>query len=207
MLREATYGSNKGALGTFDTKEFLHNRSVLLIGSGPSIKKYKEPIEDYINKHQPYVISLNVNKEIDSKYIDVVCACHEARIMSDLDLYKDLDCNFLTPFSNTESLFSETISKDLIIDYGLSLEKNAFRVESHKCFLDAPIAAAYSLSFCIASSAKNISLVGFDGYEHIDTRQAQMVDMLSRYYSYNSNVDIFSLTPTNYNIKISPLFL
>lgn len=207
LLRKATYGSNKTHKGEFNTKDFLKNKTVLLIGSGPSIIRYKDEIEGYIESKKPVVISINFNRNFDKKFIDIISACHETRIMADLNHYKNFNGKFLTPYQNTSALFGNTICKNNIIDYGLSVEKNALEVFDQGCILDSPLSVAYALSFCISTSAKNIEMVGFDGYGYDDLRQAEIESMLMRYYAIDNTPEISSLTPTNYNIKIGKLFL
>lgn len=207
LLRKATYGSNNNVYGQFKTKNFLQDKEVVLLGAGPSVIRYKEPIEEYISRNKPYVISLNVHHHVDKKHINLICACHETRILAEQNLYKNFNCKLLTPFSKTQSLLNDTISDEFIVDYGLSIKQNSFNVFDNYCELESPLAVAYSLAFCMASGAKNVSLVGFDGYAHEDLRQSEVEAMLLRYYSNKEHIDICSLTPTSYNIRIGSLFL
>ena len=51
-----------------------------------------------------------------------------------------------------------------------------------------------------------IKLVGFDGFDLEDPRHHEMNDVFKAYNKLSNNIDIVSLTPTNYEIRKSSIF-
>ncbi len=72
----------------------IDKKNVLLIASGPSVRKEKKKIEDYIEKNRPVVISLNyIPEEIA---VDYVFSCHMRRfrlIQDNIDVRKIISSN------------------------------------------------------------------------------------------------------------------
>ena len=55
--------------------------------------------------------SIIINKTFDEKIATATIACHEARILGDLKMYKDLKNPLIIPFSNlTSKTFLENVS-------------------------------------------------------------------------------------------------
>ena len=79
----------------------LDKMKKLIIGSGPSIN-HKNKILKFINSKKPKIIFLNINKIFDEKIATATIACHEARILGDLNMYKKLKNPLIIPFSNLE---------------------------------------------------------------------------------------------------------
>ena len=57
-----------------------------------------------------------------------------------------------------------------------------------------------------SSSAKEILLVGFDGYEANNPRQEEMNEVLSNYHRLQNCIPLRSMTPTNFSIKQGSIF-
>ena len=61
----------------------LKNKSILIIGNSPQIKKYTSAIEDFIIKKKPVVFGLNTQKNIKEKLIKYRVACNLFRLLTD----------------------------------------------------------------------------------------------------------------------------
>ena len=64
---------------------------------------------------------------------------------------------------------------------------------------------SYILALLNSGEAKNIYLVGFDGYAKDDERSSEMIETIDLYNQY-SDKEIISLTPTKYNIATNQYF-
>mgnify|MGYP001283219988 FL=1 len=57
-MHRAIYGNQKDVEGAWDATNWLDGKEALIIGAGPSTKKYKEGILKYIDKANPSVFFL-----------------------------------------------------------------------------------------------------------------------------------------------------
>ena len=78
---------NKKVNGDWNAKNWCKNKNILILGQGDSIKDNKNKILKLIKNQSCKVLSLNINKMIEEKYIDHFLACHEARVMIDSKKY------------------------------------------------------------------------------------------------------------------------
>jgi len=90
-------------------------------------------------------------------------------------------------------------------DYGLNIKQNTFIVGETECTLPYELSIGYALSLANAGSAKNISMIGFDGYDRDDIRQIRMNELLDLYYQ-QSHVPVTALTPTTYNLDKGSIY-
>ena len=105
------------------------------------------------------------------------------------------------PSSNMSNILRKKIDKLTILDYGLKVEENMFRIGSRGCTLHWPLPFAYALSVITIAKAREIFLVGFDGYSNDDFRQIEMNEVLSNYKNLQEQIPIKAITPTNYQIR------
>ena len=104
------------------------------------------------------------------------------------------------PASNMSYIFSKNKGNLNILDYGLRIEENMFRIGPRGCTLHWPLPFAYALSVITIAKAREIFLVGFDGYSNDDFRQLEMNEVLSNYNEHKERIPIKAITPTNYMI-------
>ena len=65
--------------GTWDATGWLADREVLIIGSGPSVKRYKQDIIKYVERNKPAVLELNINSPIPATLVTASVVSLEAR--------------------------------------------------------------------------------------------------------------------------------
>ncbi len=205
-LRKAIYGNHSHYNGDWDASGWLSGETVLIVGAGPSVKKYKDYILQYIEKQSPTVFHLNINPHLPSTNVKASIVCNETRILLDASRYKYLNHPIIMPKKRIGMLIQDELKELDILDYGLILESEAFKIKSNFCILGWPLAIAYALSIITIGEPKAIHLVGFDGYDADDPRQKQMNDILKKYKNTKESVPLLSLTPTNYRIKQGSIF-
>ena len=198
MLSKITYFSDLHHNGTWKATDYLKGKSVLLIGSGPSVKSHLKKITSFIQDHKPFVITLNVNPYINQKYINSIIASNINRILLDLDLYTTLKCNVILPKSCFSKIVKEKISESSILDYGLSIKQDAFKSNARGCFSGWQEVTAYALLFLMQASPKKLFLAGFDGYSKDDTRHNELNRIFTRYLNSKNSLEPCSLTPSNH---------
>lgn len=188
--------------GTRDLKNLFSGKDVLILGNGSSVEKYKNGIISYIKNKNPIVLSINVNKVIDQNLVDYYVATHNTKYLSEKKVYKDIVKPFILPchrFTQEEMRLIDVKGK--VIDYGLDVKPEQFQVSETFCVIPQELTVAYALAISVIANAKQIKLVGFDGYKKGDERQQEMVELLMHVQESLLYGKLESLTPTTYPIK------
>jgi 4-hydroxy 2-oxovalerate aldolase len=192
--------------GKWEPRDSLKDKAVLILGSGPGIKKYRFQIEQYIEQTKPYVIALNTQSNLRQNFINARIACHPVRLLSDCKEHNKLSQPLITPFS----MLPETIKKDLmnkeILDFGIAIIKEGFKFHKNYCELPTSLVIAYALAVANCGEAKKIILAGFDGYNPEDLRRKEMDELLTTYKKHTNAVSLQSITPTLYEIPKKSIF-
>ena len=207
VLREAAYHVEAGQKwGTWDASGWLKDRVVLLIGAGPSVSKYRDAIIEYIDSHNSAVLFLNINDHIPMALGTATIAANRNRCLLDFDRYRELTHPLIMPKSILGSDFMTELEGLEILDYGINLDDGVFDIGPKGCVVQWPLTIAYALSVITQAKAKEILLVGFDGYPANDSRQEEMNEVIHSYSRLQVSVPLKSLTPTSYNIHQGSIF-
>ena len=178
----------------------------MLIGSGPSVSKYKDAISAYVRREKPFVVTLNINRQINEIIVDVAIVAHEQRFMLDLENYEKLEHPIIMPCGNFVGELGDKITSLKILDYGLQIGEEAFELGPKSCKLSSPLALSYALCVLTQARATAIRLVGFDGYDSADPRQEEVKKVFQDYQDLPNSILIESLTPTTYPIEQGSIF-
>ena len=207
-LREAAYGSGEGNNGTgaWRATGWLKDKNILLIGSGPSVEDYKEAISLYSQRNDSFVVVLNVNRRVKGLKIDAAIVCNQKRALLDAEEYKELGCPIVLPVENLRKELGTILQNLDILDYGLEIKAGSFDIRKNGCSLNSPLAVGYALSVLTEANAKEIKLVGFDGYDFRDPRQDEVKNIFLDYQKLSKSLPLESLTPTTYPIKQGSVF-
>ncbi len=192
--------------GTFEPKKLIKNKEVLILGAGPGIKNHKVAIENFIKKHKPLVIGLNVQNPINNKLINFRAVCHTLRLLTDYKLFKKTSQKIILPFKRLSKLTKSKLGRIKLLDFGLEVKSNTFKFYSSHAIIPNILAISYTLAIANSGGAKKIYLAGFDGYEADDLRRIEMDQMLFLYQSLDEKAELISITPTKYKIKSSSVY-
>ena len=88
-----------------------------------------------------------------------------------------------------------------IYNFGVSFKKNQFKINEKDCILPDNLSFFYSLGIALSVNSKNIFLAGLDGYTKENFNFKNIQNYLKLFKKNYVNQKVFSLTPTNYNIK------
>lgn len=202
LLQARGNTSNKGS---WNAKNWCANKEVLILGSGVSLQTYKQGIIQYIQTYQPIVISLNIKNDFPQDMIDVYVSSNESKMLSEFNSYSRLD----KPLAISNVLLKKVLDKSVLIknlwDYGLNIKQNTFVIGETECTLPYELSIGYALSLANIGGAKNISLVGFDGYDRDDLRQIRMNELLDLYHQ-QSHTPVVALTPATYNLAQGSIY-
>ncbi len=189
---KAISGTNK-LLGQFSGKE------VLVVSNGPSLARYLPAIETYIQDRQPIVIAINAVSTLASEYVNYYCVSHNSKFLSEHDVYRSLKQPLIMPAHRFTDSELSNVSNEFF-DYGLDVDADDFVVNDNYCSVPYDLTAAYALAIALHAGAKQVSLVGVDGYERGDIRQTEMIDLLAKFKAFAPELKITALTPTSYPI-------
>jgi len=205
-VRHAIYGDQKDVTGVWDATGWLEGKEVLIVGAGPSVNQYREGILQYIEKAEPVVLFLNINRYLPTSLAKATIVSHETRAIFDSQQYHNLKHPIVLPEARLGAIIIDQLKGLEILDYGLTLEEGSFSIGPKSCRLQWPLAAAYAFAVVTQARASRISLVGFDGYSADDPRQEEMNNVFFKYTSVEERLDITVLTPTTYRIDQSSIF-
>ncbi len=184
----------------WNAKEWCNKKNILILGQGNSIKKNYNKIINFIKKKQCQVLSLNINKHINDKFIKYYLACNESRIMIDYKKYLNFANKTILPETRVNKLMQKKFPKK-IKNYGMIVKSERFKPFGKYCEIPNNLAISYALALCHIGKAKNIFLAGFDGYKKRKNLDLDMNDFLLFLKKHHSYVKLKSITPTSYNLK------
>lgn len=192
--------------GTWQPHTRLEGKTVLILGTGPGVKKYQAAIEYFIEKTRPYVIALNTQSNIRQELIDARAACHPVRLLADCHEHLKLPQPLITPASMLPDDVKTELANKELLDFGISVTNNGFNFHSTYCELPTSLVIAYALAIASSGQAKQIILAGFDGYGADDPRHKEMDQVFKHYQDTHNAVPFKAITPTRYEIPVQSIF-
>ena len=205
MLRAGS-GVEGSSRGTWSAKGTFSGRTVLILGSGSSTKKYIDTLQLFVEKNKPFVLCLNINQSVPEGMVDAYVSCHEMRILIESDYYRKISKPIILPLARVPKVTRKIIKCVEILDYGLQIKDGHFEVLSKGCVLFSPLALGYAISVATIGGANEILLAGVDGYDSTDKRQIEMVELFQRYAKLESHVRISAITPTTVPVEQDSVF-
>jgi 4-hydroxy 2-oxovalerate aldolase len=187
--------------GTWSPKKVMQDRMVLILGTGPGARKYREAIEQFIEQHQPYVIGLNTQKNIREDLVNVRAACHPVRLLADCHEHIELPQPLITPASMLPQDLQEALAEKELFNFGVAINNDGFKFHEKYAELPAFLVIAYALAIATSGQANCIYLAGFDGYAAGDIRNQEMIDLFKNYSNSLGSLPIKTLTPNQYQLQ------
>lgn len=192
--------------GSWNPEELIKEKTLLIIGSGPNIHKYSLALENYIKKQKPVVIALNKQSPVNQNLIDARAACRPLRLLADAEDHNNFQQPLICPASMLPNEVSKIFVNKEIYDFGIFVKENTFEIHDNHCVLPYSLVIAYVLAIGIRGKAQKILLAGFEGYPSGDKRMLEMEKIFSLYSRNNDAVDLFAVTPSQYNIHHESIF-
>jgi len=204
-IKDVIYKKTENNDGSWDPKGFLKDKEILLVGGGISVLENREDILNFVDERDLAVIFMNINNYLPQDIGLATIASHEIRGFLDASSYSELSHPLIIPMKGLGGVVKSYIKNMEIYDYGLNLKEGAMEIGKKYCELDNSIVAGYALAVCTRAGAKKINLVGFDGYQKGDIRYQEMSELLRRYTQLDEAVELVSLTPSLYSLRVSSL--
>jgi 4-hydroxy 2-oxovalerate aldolase len=192
--------------GTWSPKSVMQGRDVLIVGTGPSVAKYRNAIEAFIEHNRLYVIALNTQKNLRENLINGRAACHPVRLLADCHEHLNLPQPLITPASMLPEHLQQELKTKTLFDFGISVSSAGF--EFHECYAQLPtsLVVAYALAIASTGQANKIYFAGFDGYGADDPRYKEMETLIKSYQAQEKAIQIISITPTLYELKTQSIY-
>lgn len=198
--------TNNESFGTWKPYDSFKNKTVLIIGTGPSIQRHNEAIINFIESKKPIVLALNKQDNINKKYINYYIACNPIRMLADIEYYRNKDISLITPLFTISNKLIKKLDKAIIRDFGLKIDKSKFVFNENHCVVPYQMAVCYALSIANSGKASNIYMVGFDGYRDGDLRNNQMNEIIGLYHDNPNSLKLTTLTQTKYNLDSKSIY-
>lgn len=192
--------------GSWNPKDTISGRTVLILGSGPGVVEHRGALEAFIRKQRPYVLALNTQHAVTAELINARVACHPVRLLADCTEHASLPQPLITPASMLPQDVLDSLDGKELLDFGLGIQKATFKFSDKYCILPNALVIAYALAIANSGEASQILLAGFDGYGADDPRTREMQLLLSSYVEQEQHVAICSITPTRYNLPCKSVY-
>jgi len=192
--------------GTWNASNWCEDKEILILGAGPSVQSHIEGIDLYIDKNVPIVIALSTNTNgLDSNLVNFYACANEAKILSEGKFYSELEKPIFLSTGLCESVMPNACNQINNLDYGLKVSPNSFEVNQNYCVIPNESSLAYVLAICIEGGAKQVGLIGFDGFDNNDINSSPMNKLFSL-VNETSDLKLISFTPTKYDIEEGSLY-
>ena len=184
-------------------KELITKNQILIVAGGKTSKEYKNEYHQLIKEKSLQVIEINNTGTLEEFCDRITILLNNYKLEKYLRNKEDFSHNIITGqktvstnVTNNKSLFS--------IEYKIdepSLEKTTISIPDY----DAGI---YGIMLALMLEPKNIYLVGFDGTKNLEHKNVMNTFFAWMYnYANKNNIDISSITPTNYmNLKVKSIY-
>ena len=192
--------------GNWKPKEVIDGREVVILGTGPSVFKHKQAIENYIEREKPFVIALNTQSSISSELIDIRAACHPVRLLADSNIHEKLPQPLVIPAAMLSESIVEAFGTKEILDYGISVEQDTFKFGSTHSVIPNSLVLSYVLSIAASGNSSRILLAGFDGYGAEDARTKEINKTLTQFTETENTPQLVAVTPTVYKVSSSSIY-
>jgi len=192
--------SYKNWKGRWDATGWVENKTVMILAGGQQLYRHKKGILNYIERHQPIVLSLNLIADFPTECVSSFVACHLTRIRAQAKQYKEINKPLILPYETLTDEEKAILKDNKILDYGMAVEENTLKTRKEGCTVPYPLAIAYALSVICTGGANKIIFCGFDGYDLSDPRQAQTNEVL-RHIEHNfPSIPLIAATPSHYGL-------
>lgn len=192
--------------GSWEPRAWLNGREVLLLGTGPGVRRHRQAIENYISRNRPVVIALNTQDEIDAGLIDLRVACHPVRLLADQEVHSRLPQPLITPWSILGDELKASLARKEVLDFGLEVEAGRFAFGATGCTLPTSLVVAYALAITASGNATRVLMAGFDGYSADDPRTREMRELLAQYQQTPGARALLAVTPTRHELPACSIY-
>lgn len=183
-----------------NVRNSLAGKEVLVLASGPSVKRHRIAIEQFIETKKPVVISLTTSPAIEPSLIDTFVVSHNSTFIANKGSISSLEGKFIVPKHRFSEEELELLAGKNVIDYGIQVVESKLNGNYTYATIPFDITASYAFAYLLDAQPNKIFTVGFDGFDSKDERQLEMIELFELYKKNDLSAQTISLTPTSYPI-------
>ncbi|MDA8580097.1 hypothetical protein N9K72_03890 [Pontimonas sp.] len=191
----ADWFSARGFTSEGLTKRF-EGKTLILVGGGSSVVRYQEEISQLVSSLDSVVCAVGGRTAWPFR-VDYHIISHPTTMLSRPNVLSS-DIDRIGPFSQMppEIAGTQPMAKQWSVD--LCLTQDRFGFDGERLYSPSSRSSIFGLIFAAGLDVDSVFLVGFDGYPPGDIRNQEFEDTLARLG--NQRQDLFSLTPTIFNV-------
>ncbi len=140
-------------------------KTCLILGNGPSLMKYHDQIQNFINKYNPIVFGANYLADIFKPHYHAFC--NKRRFVSYIDNVS-LESKLLIGQYISEEMIREYTQRDYETIYYLDTLNNDFEIIDGVIQCNCRTVSVLLMGVAIVMGADRIFAAGMDGYRNID---------------------------------------
>ena len=190
----------------FSPKDFLNNKSVILLANTNSLNKHRIAVEHFIRDNKVTVLSLNHTDLISLELVDYFVSCHPLRIAKILDKVRKARKPIILPINTIPNDIRPALSDIKTLNFEMRIEAKQFSISNDSCVVPILDSLAYALAICCAGGVERIFLAGFDGELLGYQKYKKIEDMFNIFYSLGIDIPITAITPTNFSVSTKSVY-
>lgn len=193
-------------------------RELLLVGSGPSVRERTEDLNRLIEARDPLVLECNLHPPVRRAGRHLCCFTNHKRLDRDLDRLPESPRPLLTGLEWVREKDAHRLEGVEAFYYPYEVHPDSFDHTAEGCVLPYDVVAMYAFAVGLELGAERFLLCGFDGYlsaDHDDPPSPAEIVMQREMEEFfrllqgritGTEVEVFSLTPTSYDLPVRSLY-
>ena len=184
------------------------NRSILLLGSGPSVRSRAADIDEFIRIQDPLVFECNVQAEIHCGAKHYSLFTNHKRLVQHIDTLVKGRREVILGMPHAGKDIAQMLSALSVHAYSYTVKEREFTVGEESCVIPYDVVAMFAFALALRAGAGLIFMCGFDGYRRPEDMimEREMETFLRLFKHQNPQVRTISLTPTTYDIEQQSLY-
>jgi 4-hydroxy 2-oxovalerate aldolase len=204
---ETWVGDAQSPRSNWDQSNLFQDARVLLVGSGPTASRHNRALAILAQDPSVTVIAVNASSPLDQEFIDARIACHPLRLVSDASFHEASSCRLIAPAELLpEKTRTVLVAEGKILDIGLKINDGPPTAEPGLIGLPQPLVLPFALLVALSGGAREVMLVGFDGYPESDPRRSVEQTMIDKILDMWAAPRIRAVTPTEFDLPQSSIY-
>jgi 4-hydroxy 2-oxovalerate aldolase len=190
-------------------KKNISSKNVIIFGPNKGSYTYINKLNSTIKKKNYFTIITNSNLYINRNLVNLVCASHPRRFITDFNFHLKNNNDLVLPANNDSlSILNEIKNKNKkkkIFKFNLNLNEKIIKILPDECTLPKPLVLGYSISLAISLGFKKIYLYGFKAYKKDDIfydESAKIFIMLKKQFK---QIKIYSILNPYYSCSVKKI--
>ena len=177
-------------LGEWLPIDELSDRDVLIVANSVTSQKLKNEIRTFVETWRPVLIVLNDYNHIESDLISFRVALNPVKFRADLEFHRSNVNTLVIPKELSSGNVFKGKNKNVKF-FGCEVKEGFFEFRNKGAVIPNSLALSYALAICQSGEAASISLIGFDGYDGDDPRNADVEKSIELFKKIAGMIEYF----------------